>query len=253
MRITQEYLDEIRQSGRNMLRPDWKLWNPRKTDSAKNTAPPAPYKEMNGAHIVALDTEQMDTLYDKPLGVCIANRRSVRKYSKEPIGKQTLSYLLWHTGRIQKKGAARSLRPVPSAGACHCLETYVYAARVADVPAGLYHYHPAKSALELVCDTDGLADKIDKALFNQMFGAAAVFLWTAVPYRMEYRYSVVSHKMIAIEAGHICQNLYLAAQAAGCGCCAISAYDQKAIDAAVGIDGEEEFTIYAAVAGGRCD
>lgn len=59
----------------------------------------------------------------------------------------------------------------------------------------------------------------------------------------------MGYKDILIEAGHICQNLYLACEAIGAGTCAIAAYDQKAIDTLIGVDGEDEFTIYLAAVG----
>mgnify|MGYP006280828643 CR=1 FL=1 len=46
--------------------------------------------------------------------------------------------------------------------------------------------------------------------------------------------------------GHVGQNLYLACEAVGCGTCAIGAYGQQLSDDLVGVDGEEEFTIYMA-------
>lgn len=55
--------------------------------------------------------------------------------------------------------------------------------------------------------------------------------------------------MIAIEAGHACQNLCLAAEAVGCGSVPIAAYSQTKADNLLGVDGEEEFVIYLAAAG----
>jgi SagB-type dehydrogenase family enzyme len=82
-----------------------------------------------------------------------------------------------------------------------------------------------------------------------MFNSAVVFLWSAIPERAEYKYSYTAHKMIAIEAGHACQNLYLGAESLELGCCAIAAYDQNALDQVLGFDTEEEFIVYAAVVG----
>ncbi len=69
--------------------------------------------------------------------------------------------------------------------------------------------------------------------------------------RMEWRYDLAAHKVIAIDAGHVCQNLYLACTSLGLGTCAIAAYHQEACDELLGVDGEEEFTIYLAPVG-RC-
>jgi len=66
---------------------------------------------------------------------------------------------------------------------------------------------------------------------------------------MEWRYGLAAHKLIALDAGHVCQNLYLACEALGAGACAIAAYDQEAVDRLLGVDGREEFVVYLAPAG----
>jgi len=76
-----------------------------------------------------------------------------------------------------------------------------------------------------------------------------VFIWTALPYRAEWRYANEAHKSIAQASGHVGQNLYLASEAIGVGTCAITAYAQKAMDALVDVDGEQEFTVYVAPVG----
>ena len=76
-----------------------------------------------------------------------------------------------------------------------------------------------------------------------------VFIWTVIPYRSEWRYSLLAHKMMAQDSGHVCQNLYLACESIGAGTCALGAYNQTKIDAVLGVDGEEEFTFYMAPVG----
>ena len=78
---------------------------------------------------------------------------------------------------------------------------------------------------------------------------AVFFIWTAVPYRTEWRYSYLAGKLIAQDSGHVCQNLYLACEAIGVGTCAVGAYDQDEIDAFIEVDGEAEFTVYMAPVG----
>jgi len=98
---------------------------------------------------------------------------------------------------------------------------------------------------------EGLARKLVEASLGQTFtGRAAVtFIWTAIPYRMEWRYEIAAHKVVAIDAGHVCQNLYLACEAIGAGTCAIAAYHQELMDRLLRVDGEDEFTIYLAPVG----
>jgi SagB-type dehydrogenase family enzyme len=66
---------------------------------------------------------------------------------------------------------------------------------------------------------------------------------------MEWRYSVAAHRVILIDAGHVCQNLYLACQAIGAGTCAIAAYDQNKMDEFLKVDGKDEFVVYLAPVG----
>ena len=82
-------------------------------------------------------------------------------------------------------------------------------------------------------------------------GSAATLFWTAIPARMEWRYDLAAHKVIALDAGHVGQNLYLACQAIDAGTCCIAAYDQEACDCLLGVDGEEEFTLYIGAVGKR--
>jgi nitroreductase len=66
---------------------------------------------------------------------------------------------------------------------------------------------------------------------------------------MEWRYHIAAHKVIALDAGHVCQNLYLACTAITGGTCAIAAYHQELMDRLVHVDGSDEFVIYLAAVG----
>jgi len=151
---------------------------------------------------------------------------------------------------VVRDGVA-TLRTVPSAGARHPFETYLSVHRVVELVPGLYRYLPLDHKLVLLWEDQGLPAKIVDAALGQKFvgEAAVVFIWAAVPYRTEWRYSIRSHKVIAIDVGHICQNLYLACEAIGAGTCAVGAYSQAAMDGLLGVDGEEEFTVYLAPVG----
>jgi SagB-type dehydrogenase family enzyme len=116
---------------------------------------------------------------------------------------------------------------------------------------GVYRYLPVEHQLLVVSRDKDLSDDIVTATFYQSFiGKAPVtFIWTTIPYRMEWRYHIAAHKVIAIDAGHVCQNLYLASAAIGGGTCAVGAYHQELMDQLLGVDGDNEFTMYLAVVG----
>ncbi len=186
------------------------------------------------------------------LDQAIRDRCSRRRFSQAPIQLDELAFLLWATQGIRKQlDQGTALRTVPSAGARHALETYLAVMNVQDVNPGIYRYLPVEHQLVHVATVTGLADQLTVAALGQTFcGRSAVtFIWTAIPHRMEWRYGSASHKVIALDAGHVCQNLYLACESVGAGTCAIAAYNQEAMDLLVGVDGQEEFTVYVAPVG----
>jgi SagB-type dehydrogenase family enzyme len=163
-----------------------------------------------------------------------------------------LSFLLWAMQGVHgfiRDGTATT-RTVPSGGARHPFEIYLFINRVVGLQTGLYRYLALEHRLLFLYSEPNLADKVYKACYQEFVkNSAVVFILSVVPYRTEWRYSFLAHKVIAQEAGHICQNLYLACESIGAGACALGTYDQVEIDVLLGVDGEEEFAIYVAATG----
>jgi len=192
------------------------------------------------------------TLARMPVGEAILRRESVRDYAGTPLSLEALSALLWATQGVRKVlGPGCALRTVPSAGSRHAFETYLVVERVTGLAPGLYRYLPFDHQLVQLARADGLGKEAAAACLGQHFvaEAAVTLFWTTLPERMEWRYDRAAHKVIAIDVGHVGQNLYLACEAIGAGTCAIAAYDQQACDALLGVDGVDEFTIYVAPVG----
>ncbi len=243
-------MKELIKQGRNFLKANWHNLEGTVTDQMRGVPVPEKQKPVpEGASVIKLIPREELKPNAVPLYEAIENRRSRRRFKKDPVSLDDLSYLLWTTQGVKREGAHFTLRPVPSAGARHSFETYLCILRCEGIEPGLYRYLPLDHGLVHLPDQQPEKDRIAEGLLGQTFGAAAVFIWTAVPYRMEWRYSAVSHKIIAIDVGHLCQNLYLAVEAVECGTCAIGAYNQRVMDEIVGADGEEEFVIYAAPVG----
>lgn len=182
----------------------------------------------------------------------IENRRSRRVFRNEGLNLRELSFLLWATQGIRKTaGSGTAFRTVPSAGCRHALETYLCVFAVTGLEEGIYRYLPLEHKLLPVSRPAQLSVRIAEAAFGQQFiGKSAVtFIWTAIPYRMEWRYDIAAHKVIAIDAGHVCQNLYISCEAIQAGTCAIAAYHQELMDRLLGVDGTDEFVIYLAPVG----
>ena len=187
------------------------------------------------------------------LAEAIANRQSRRNFNTAYLQLEELAFLLWATQGQRKPGKQQPhFRTVPSAGARHSFETYLFIHRVKDLAPGLYRYLPLSNDLVFLYAADNDSPKrLSRAVFGQQFvaGSAVVFVWTTVPYRMEWRYLQAAHRVILLDAGHVCQNLYLACEAIQAGTCAIAAYDQEAMDELLQLDGEKHFTVYLAPVG----
>jgi len=196
----------------------------------------------------------MKRLCRMSLADAITRRVSIRSFGDTALSLEELSALLWASQGVREVISTEcALRSVPSAGARHAFETYVAASRIEGLEPGLYRYLPFDGKLALLFSDTDIGRRAASACLDQIFvaAAAAAFFWTTIPARMEWRYDRAAHKVIAIDAGHVGQNLYLAATALGAGACAIAAYDQNLCDHFLGVDGDEEFTIYIATAGKR--
>ena len=210
-----------------------------------------------------LGYDELKTLIDMPAPVdieveaidlrkAIESRRSVRSYSEQPLTLDELSFLLWCTQGV-KEVIARpvTLRTVPSAGSRHAFETYLLVNRVEGLRPGLYRFLAIEHKIAEVSLEQGLADRIAETCLQQghVKTSAVTFIWIAVAYRMMWRYGERAYRYLHLDAGHVCQNLYLAAEAIGSGVCAIGAFQDDDINDLLGIDGKEQFVIYIATVG----
>jgi SagB-type dehydrogenase family enzyme len=186
------------------------------------------------------------------LETAIRNRQSRRLFREEAMTLDELSFLLWATQGVRRMIDRRgAYRTVPSAGARHALETYIVVIEVGGLEKGVYRYLPFEHQLLFEFNEKQIEQKLVEASLGQTFVGQAplVFIWTAIPYRMEWRYSLAAHKLIAMDAGHVCQNLYLGCEAIHAGTCAVAAYNQQLFDQLLRLDGKEEFVIYLAPVG----
>jgi SagB-type dehydrogenase family enzyme len=222
------------------------------TDQEKGVTQPPLVKAVDGERILLPSWESLDER-QLSLKTLFYNRASRRKFSLEPLTQEELSWLLFSTQGIKKKvNDKATYRPVPSGGARHSFETYLVLFHVEGLVPGLYYYDPVEHGLVLIEKGEFGQAAIEGTLDQDFAGNAAVtFVWACIPYRSEWRYHISAHKTMLLDAGHICQNLYLAAESIGCGTCAIAAYDQEKMDQLIHVDGEDEFVVYVAPVGRR--
>lgn len=236
--------------GREILKSEWEIVDKFKSDQILGVPVP-PFEKPYPEKAFLIDLPVARELGEKSVSKAIEDRMSHRKFLDKPITMEQLSFLLWATQGVKKVGKVATLRSVPSAGARHPFETYLYVRRVEGLEEGIYRYLPLEHKLLLHRKDKYLREEIIRATLDQIFigDSAVVFIWAVIPYRTEWRYGPVSHKVILIDAGHVCQNLYLACESIDLGTCAVAAYSQKLMDEFIKVDGEDEFVVYLAPVG----
>lgn len=182
----------------------------------------------------------------------IEKRKSIRDYASITMSINELSLLLWCTQGVKRiVPNAVAFRNVPSAGARNAFETFLLINNVDGLESGLYKYVALEHALLKLDLNKNLAEKFTLACDEQkqVKNSNVTFIWTAVPDRMTWSYAERSYRYLFLDAGHVCQNLYLVAEKLNLGVCAIGHYDDDTMNSMLNIDGETQFTIYIATVG----
>lgn len=223
--------------------------------SAQSKGLPQPPLELEydpSKQIIDLPNPKELLIKDISLRKAIEARKSIRKYSDHPLTIMELSWLLWCTQGVKEVMESRAtLRTVPSAGARHAFETYLLVNKVDGLQQGLYRFIAIEHKLFPLNLEETIAEKITKAALDQsqVKKCGVTFLLVAVVERMKWRYGVRGYRYLHLDAGHVGQNIYLAAENIGCGVCAIAAFEDEELNNILDLDGEELFVIYLLTVG----
>jgi SagB-type dehydrogenase family enzyme len=193
---------------------------------------------------------------DQPLREVIRRRRSRRTFTDEPIAFTDLAALLdagyGVTGAIDAEESRPSLpiRAVPSAGALYPLEVYVAVLRVADIEPGLYHFDPLRPGLEVVRAELTALDLTALSTYPEIVGGCAALLVLAAIFgRMRFKYGLRGYRFALLEAGHVGQNVVLAATALGLAAVPLGGFYDRMTDDFLGLDGVNESSVYTIALG----
>lgn len=132
---------------------------------------------------------------------------------------------------------------VPSGGSLHPIDCYLVVQHVEGVAPGLYHYHAVEHALEPLPAPQTPAvppDWMQAVMAGQHWFADAHVLAILCP-RFDrtfwkYRQHAKGYRVVAMEAGHLSQTLYLAATEAGLGAFVTAAINEVQLEHALGLD-----------------
>jgi len=206
------------------------------------------YKNYLSSKTIQLPSEFQDSA--SKFTEVVRRRKSIRSFSTQPLSMVDLAFLLFTSTGIQRTEHNYEFRTAPSAGALYPIETYIAANNVEELKEGIYHYNIKNHLLEEI-KIGNFRDQIAHAALDQEMcaDASVVFIWTAIFRRSKWKYSQRAYRYIYLDAGHIAQNLALAAVSINCGSCQAGAFFDDEINSIVDIDGTEESAIYLSVVG----
>ncbi|ARN57923.1 SagB/ThcOx family dehydrogenase [Sedimentisphaera salicampi] len=211
-------------------------------------AKPETYKNYPDCKTAALPAAE--GISEMSLHEALKTRRSARSYPPRPLKIKELSYLLWASTGISSRAEGFEFRTAPSAGALYPIETYIVINNAERLSPGVYHYNIQKHCLEVLREEDLSIETARAALGQRMCAEApAVFIWTAVFQRMKWKYGQRAYRYIYLDAGHIAENLALAAASLKLESCQIAAIFDDQVNNIIGVDGTDESAIYMSVAG----
>jgi len=167
----------------------------------------------------------------------IAQRRSIRDYTHEPLSQSQLSQILWSAQGITDM--RRKCRAVPSAGATYPLEIFVACGRdaVEKMADGIYHYNIDNHSLNLQHKGD-VRPQLAKAALSQEFiyEAPIDIVICALYQRTAMRYGSRGERYVHMEVGHAGQNIYLQATALGLATVAVGAFHDEQVREVLRLD-----------------
>ncbi|HDN81062.1 MAG TPA: SagB/ThcOx family dehydrogenase [Chloroflexi bacterium] len=210
--------------------------------------PLPPYKDYPDAPRVQLPPPK--PLNRLSLEEAIERRRSIRDYAQESMSLEELSLLLHLADGITAHKYGIGFRAAPSAGALYPIEIYPVVNRVEGLAPGIYHYNVRDHALEILREGDFRGKLVQYCLGQEMPGMAnVVLILTAIFQRTRWKYRERTYRYVMLEAGHIGENIYLAATAMGMGACAIGAFLDEPINHLLDVDGVQEAVVYLLTVG----
>lgn len=219
-------------------------------------APPSRRRVYVGAP--RIDLPGRDYMLAMPLGHALARRRSRRDFVSKPMALDPLGRLLFSSFGVRSDREAlgadvpgtTGYRASPSAGGLYPLELYVAVQAIDGLDDGVYHYDPWSHQLAQR-RAGNVHPQLAAAMFGQSFLAAAnvVVCLTAIAARTMHKYGQRGYRYVLFEAGHVAQNVYLAADAMGLLPLAVGGFFDRDVDRLLRLPAEEEESLYLIAVG----
>ncbi|WP_157728642.1 SagB/ThcOx family dehydrogenase [Actinopolymorpha singaporensis] len=191
------------------------------------------------------------------LAEALTSRRSARAFTGGTVPADDLSTLLANAIRPADvpflptvSGAPPGSRPYPSAGALFPVEVALLTARIGGLAPGTYRYAPGGH--KLIPHGGEVSATRLRWLLNDhpVDGLAVVITFTCdLSAPALAKYGAKAYRMILLEAGHLAQNLLLAAASLGIAALPLCGFRDDDLAAELGLCGPHEVVLYAVVLG----
>ncbi|MFT3913534.1 MAG: SagB/ThcOx family dehydrogenase [Anaeromyxobacteraceae bacterium] len=185
----------------------------------------------------------------------LLRRRSVRTFSDAPLSRAALADVLFAGLGVREVVhhpdlGDHPLRLAPSGGARQPVEGLVSVRRVRGLAPGLYRYDGLARALAPVRLGPQAAGGALLGGQAWVDGAAAIVFLEATWARTAWKYAHPAHlRAVLLEAGHVAQNLLVAACDLGLAAVPTCAFSAVLAEAAAGVEGPERGLVHAVVLG----
>lgn len=193
----------------------------------------------------------------RPINSLISNvlltRHSTRVFNKAPLAINDLSSLLYYSAGVHElKSEKINSRSYPSAGGKYPLEIYPVIINVKDIKSGIYHYHVRSHSLEQILLGNNCLRSF-YSCFNQEWirQASAIFLISSIFWKNQIKYGERGYRYSLLDAGHLCQNLYLVSESMNLGCCEIGGFLDNKLNALLDIPTQVESVLVAVAVGNK--
>lgn len=181
---------------------------------------------------IKLRREPFDGEFEKLLKI----RRSTRDFSETPVPISAVSNMLKSCSII---GNGSTRRTYPSAGARYPIELYLIAFNIEGIARGVYHFNSSKFTLELLLLQD-LRSQEAEIVCPYLKNTGGAFIFTSVVSRSEVKYKYKAYPYSLIEAGHMAQNVILAACKYGVGICPVGGFINDYVSRLLDLSEEEQ-------------
>jgi SagB-type dehydrogenase family enzyme len=186
-------------------------------------------------------------------GDVVNARRSERCFGAGPVSLEELSGLLhaaYGTTHPMIPDAPPGIGPlfrtVPSGGGLYPLELDAFAWNVHGLERGRYHFDPLRRVLEVIRVADEREAMRSTTVYEDIVtGCAVLVVISAMFWRTRFKYGLRGYRFALIEAGHVAQNVLLAATAFDLACVPLGGFFDREMDDLLGLDGVNESALYA--------